>query len=260
MMNKRTVFYLVLITLFLAVGLYQCGSAPNFSNSKAKPIEHGLWDDLLGDYVDEKGTVDYKGFVKDKERLSKYLDLLSANPPAKEWSKNEKLAYWINAYNAFTIKLIVDNYPVESIRDLHPTVSIPLVNTVWHIEFFKIGGQDMNLNTIEHLILRKDFEEPRIHFAIVCASKSCPKLLNKAFEADKLEAQLDAQARAFVNDNFRNQISTDKVLLSKLFSWFKGDFTKKGSLIDFINQYSETPINKELKIDYLDYDWTLNGL
>lgn len=260
MIRKRMFLLLLLILSTLVVVVYQCDSSPDFSTSQSKSIEHALWDDLLSKHVDDKGKVNYKAFVEDSSRLNRYLDLLSSNPPAAEWTRNERLAYWINAYNAFTVKLIINNYPVKSIRDLHPSLSIPLLNTVWHLKFFKIGGQDMNLNSIEHQILRKDFDEPRIHFAIVCASKSCPKLLNRAFIASEIEAQLHAQAKAFVNDNFRNKISTDKIELSKIFSWFKGDFTKKVSLIDFLNQYSDTPIKKDVKVRYLKYDWSLNGV
>ena len=116
----------------------------------------------------------------------------------------------------------------------------------------------MNLDHIEHKILRKEFDEPRIHFAIVCASKSCPALLNRAYTADSLETQLTTQVKGFLADDFRNKISENKVGLSKIFSWFKGDFTKNGTLIEYINRYSAVKVNKDAEISYLKYNWELN--
>lgn len=222
------------------------------------PPSHEVFDKLLNEYVHED-QVDYKGFIANKNQFEKYLNLLSDNPPNKDqWSKDQQLAYWINAYNAFTIKLIIDNYPLTSIQDLHPTIYIPLVRTVWHKKFFSIGGELMNLDHIEHDILRKQFNEPRIHFAINCASFSCPPLRNEAFTAGKIDKQLNEQAVNFINDTKRNEISFDRGEISKIFSWFTKDFTKEGSLIQFINKYSKVKLNKEAKIEYLDYDWSLN--
>lgn len=223
------------------------------------PPSHQIWDQLLKANVSSSGIVNYKGFIKEKAKLEQYLKLISENAPdRKTWSKQEQLAYWINAYNAFTVKLIVDNYPVKSIRDLGPELKIPLIKDVWHYKFFKIGGVESSLDEIEHSILRKEFEEPRIHFAVNCASVSCPPLLNEAFMASKLEAQLDKVARGFINDSSRNKITADNAQISSIFSWFKGDFTKKGSLIDFLNLYSKVKIKPTAKISHLDYNWNLN--
>ena len=228
-------------------------------SSDAQSISHQIWDGLLTEHVSADGWVDYSAFKKDTILLQKYLDLLSSNPPNEAtWTKNEQLAYWINAYNAFTVKLIVDNYPIKSITELHPQPYIPMVNTVWHRNFFKIGGTTMNLDAIEHKILRKKFNEPRIHFAIVCASYSCPKLRNEAFTGDKVEAQLKDQAMNFINDPKRNIIQKDKIKLSKIFKWFNRDFTKNESLISFLNQYSEVKIDKDATIGYMKYNWSLN--
>src|SRR5690606_21092059 len=174
------------------------------------------------------------------------------------WSKDDQLAYWINAYNAFTVKLIVDNYPVESIKDLGPALKIPMLKDVWHYKFFTIAGQESSLDEIEHSILRKEFEEPRIHFAINCASVSCPPLLNEAFEAKTIDAQLDKVAKDFINDSSRNKITPSAIQVSSIFSWFKGDFTKNGTLIDFLNNYSTVKIKSDAKVSHLDYDWNLN--
>ena len=172
------------------------------------PPSHQLWNELLKSNVKSNGQVDYKGFIREKPKLEKYLKLLSENAPdRKTWSKNQQLAYWINVYNAFTVKLIVDNYPTKSIRDLGPSLKIPLIKDVWHYKFFKIAGVEMSLDEVEHSILRKEFEEPRIHFAINCASVSCPPLLNEAFVVDRLEEQLTRVATAFVNDPTRNNLT-----------------------------------------------------
>ncbi|MDX1629587.1 MAG: DUF547 domain-containing protein [Fulvivirga sp.] len=225
------------------------------------PPSHDIWDQLTKKHVRADGMVDYKGFIQDKDILERYLDLLSNNAPDPDtWSKEERLAYWINAYNAFTIKLIIDNYPVESIQDLHPTLKIPGVNTVWHKKFFKIGGVETSLDEIEHDILRKKFDEPRIHFAINCASFSCPPLRKEAYKAEKLNKQLDEMAHRFINDEKRNKITPDNPEVSKIFSWFTKDFTKHGSLRAYLNKYSDTKIKEGADIDYMDYDWRLNDI
>lgn len=227
--------------------------------AETSPPSHKAWNELLKANVNLDGTVNYEGFINEKAKLETYLKSISENAPdRKTWSKDEQLAYWINAYNAFTVKLIVDNYPVESIKDLGPKLKIPLIKDVWHYKFFTIGGQESSLDEIEHSILRKEFEEPRIHFAINCASVSCPPLLNEAFEASTINTQLDKVARGFINDSSRNKITPEAVHISSIFSWFKGDFTENGSVIDFLNQYSKFKIKADAKVSYLDYDWNLN--
>lgn len=252
---RQIINIFILLTGFLI--LQSCSVKDLASDSS--PINHNLWDSLLNTYVLSNGDVNYKGLVEDSVKLNKYLTLLKSNHPNdKNWSKDEQLAYWINAYNAFTVKLIVDNYPTKSIKDIKN--GIPFVNTVWDIKFINIEGAIYDLNNIEHGIIRQKFEEPRIHFAVNCASKSCPPLLNEAYTASKLDEQLTRQTKAFLNDSFRNEITNPtSVKLSKIFSWFRGDFKKKTSLIGFINQYAPIQINKDADIDYLDYDWNLNG-
>lgn len=246
-------FLLITVTLISWVGK---GNEFTYNNSVP---DHQLWDQLLKKHVDSAGHVSYKGFIADSTLLNQYLELLSNNPPnLSTWTEGEQLAYWINAYNAFTVKLIVDNYPVESIRDLNPTLYVPLLNTVWHIKFFSIGGKKFNLDEIEHTILRKQFNEPRIHFAIVCASYSCPSLRTEAYTAEKIEVQLEDQAIRFINDSNRNKITRQTLELSSIFRWFKGDFTKKGTLIAFLNQYSKVDIDPNAQISFMFYDWSLN--
>ena len=226
---------------------------PNNSN----PVSHDIWNGLLQKNVDANGHVNYKGFKSEEAQLEKYLNILrAAHPNTDKWSKDERLAYWINAYNAFTVALIIKNYPCKSIKDLGG--AIYKVNTPWDIKFITIQGITYDLNNIEHDIIRKEFNEPRIHFAVNCASVSCPNLRNEAFVASRLNEQLDDQARKFINDKSKNNISANNAQLSKLFTWFKGDFTKQGTVVAFINKYSTVKLSEKAKIDYLEYNWNLN--
>ncbi len=226
-------------------------------SSGAQPVSHDLWDSLSRAHVSPEGWVDYAGFVEDSARLNAYLDLLSRHHPNEAfWTDEQRLAYWINAYNAFTVKLIVDNYPVEGIKEIKN--GIPFVNTVWDIKFIEIEGQRYDLNNIEHGIIRSRFEEPRIHFAVNCASVSCPNLRDEAYRAERLDQQLNEQARAFLSDATKNVVRTDRVQLSKIFLWYRGDFTGRQGLIDFLNRYAPVKIDAEAEVEYLDYDWRLN--
>lgn len=248
-----------MLICILAVLLASCSGSVPTGTKGTSPPSHQLWTELLKMHVRDDGNVNYQGFLQDKAKLQRYLDTLSQNPPdTTTWSEAEQLAYWINVYNAFTVKLIVDNYPLESITDLHPTLHVPGVNTVWHKKFFRIGNQKASLDEIEHQILRKQFNEPRIHFAINCASKSCPPLRPEAYEAGKLEEQLTEQARSFINNPKYNQIEAERAEVSKIFSWFSGDFTKQGSLQEYLNKYSTVQLRADAAIAYKDYDWSLN--
>ncbi len=221
-----------------------------------KAPSHQQWDKLLKKYVNASGLVNYKGLQKDQDGLNAYLKTLSDNAPQDNWSEDEQKAFWINAYNAYTVSLILQHYPVKSIKDI--AGKIYKINTAWDIKFINIGGKKYDLNNIEHSILRKKYNDPRIHFAIVCASMSCPRLRNEAYTAAKLNAQLDDAGRTFLNDKSKNKVGADKAELSKYFSWYKGDFTKNASLPDFINKYSQIKINENTKISSLDYNWNLN--
>ena len=213
-----------------------------------KTFNHNSWNDLLQKYVSSRGNVNYKDFKTDETKLDDYLVLLSKNKPSSSSSKNEKLAYWINAYNAFTIKLILDNYPIKSIKD---------IKKPWDKEFITIDGESISLSHIEHEILRK-MNEPRIHFAIVCASVSCPKLQNTAFKSSTIETQLTTASKEFLADPSRNNIAQNRIEISKIFSWFSSDFKQNGSLIDFLNKYSEIAISQKASKSYKDYNWNLN--
>lgn len=244
-------------TLLLAVLLTGCFGFNCISRSLT--VDHTGWDRLLKKHVDEKGMVDYKGFKKDEAELKKYLDLLSKNPPTAKWSRDEQLAYWINAYNAFTIELVLRHYPVKSIKDIGSVIQIPFVNTPWDIKFITIGKEQYDLNNIEHDIVRKQFNDPRIHFALVCAAQSCPRLRSEAFIGSRLNQQLDDQGRDFLNTPSKNAISTKRASLSKILDWYSGDFTKNGQTLEqWINRYSNTKISKDTRISYLEYNWALN--
>ncbi len=221
-----------------------------------KAPSHQQWDKLLKKHVNASGMVNYKGFLKDKSELDAYLKTLSDNAPQKSWNKNDQKAFWINAYNAYTVSLILKHYPVKSIKEIGG--KIYKVNTAWDIKFINIGGEKYDLNNIEHKILRKKFDDPRIHFVIVCASMSCARLSRDAYTGDKVEAQLEAETKDFINDKSKNNITSSKAELSKYFSWYKGDFTNNGSVTDYINKYSQTKITANTKISSLDYNWSLN--
>lgn len=216
--------------------------------------DHAPFTQILGKYVSATGVVDYAGLKKDVATLDKYLSSLEKNAPAKNWTSNTVKAYWINAYNAYTLKLMVKHYPVKSITAIKYGEK-----SAWDYAWIKIGGETLSLNNIEHKKLRAKFNDPRIHFAVNCASYSCPILLNKAYEAKTLENQLDTQAKLFINDSKRNVITADKVQISEIFKWYKEDFTSAGSIIDYLNKYSKTKIKANAKVEYLSYNWNINA-
>ena len=214
----------------------------------SQDLDHKLWSELLSKHVSESGEVNYKSFKKDSVKLKDYISYLSKNTPSNGATKNEKLAYWINLYNALTVDLIVRNYPIKSIKD---------IKNPWKQRLWETANLSYNLDEIEHDILRK-MNEPRIHFAIVCASISCPKLQNKAFKAKTLDTQLTKATKTFLANNTKNEITKNQLKLSKIFKWFSKDFETKGTVIDFINLYTSTTISKDAKINYKDYNWNLN--
>lgn len=220
-------------------------------------VSHQLLTDLLQAHVKD-GVVDYPEILSD-QRFAAYLSLLDRVDPSALPAERERLAFWINAYNAAAIQGILEGYNPR-----------PYIG--WY-RFFKsrtygIGGARLNLSDLEHEILRKQFHEPRIHFAIVCASSSCPKLLSQAYNAAQLEQQLDQAARAFINDPTRNRFDRRRRIayLSKIFDWFEDDFSASaGSVLHFVARYvDEADLAHELglgvfRVAYLEYDWSLNG-
>jgi len=220
----------------------------NFWAVNAQPLDYSLWTEILQKYVSDNGAVNYKYLKNNKSAFESYLKLLSASAPKEDCSIDVKKAYWINVYNAFTVQLIIENYPLKSIKDLRRP---------WDQSFIEIGGEKITLNTIEHKILRP-MGDPRIHFAIVCASQSCPKLLNHAYEPSTLEDQLKNVTTVFINDPLKNNINKSSVKISKIFKWFKTDFPKREAFIAFLNSYSNIKILAQADVDYLNYNWGLN--
>jgi hypothetical protein len=225
-------------------------------NAQSQAPSHKTWDILLHKNVNENGLVNYQQFIIDSNILNTYLDTLRQHPPQKNWTKHEEMAYWINAYNAYTVQLIIRNYPVKSIKDIGG--SLYKVNTAWDIKFIKIGDETLDLNNIEHQKLRKQFDDARIHFAIVCASMSCPILLNEAYMPEILDAQLEKAGKLFLADITRNDIRANPPAISMLFKWYKMDFTKNQSLVAFLNTYSTVQFDEATNFEHLNYNWDLN--
>ena len=245
------------IILFLMIAGGGLMIAP-VSISADESVDNGIYAELLASHVDN-GVVDYQGLKNKEKKLDAYLDILAAFDPEK-LSRNHRFAFYINAYNAWTIKLILSGYPgVKSIKDLGSFFSSP-----WKKKICRINGKMLSLDEIEHEILRPTFKDPRVHFAVNCASKGCPKLIAEPFQGDILERQLDAAARGFVNDPEKNYLDGDTLYVSSIFKWFEEDFSH--DIPAFIKKYADNELKKQLseksgdiKVKYLDYDWSLNG-
>jgi len=260
------------VFILIGVWLFWVGNAQAFDH------QHRSWDSLLRQHVhwDRQGvasSVDYSAFKTEQAALDNYLDELSAVSfeSYRGWQKLQQLAFLINAYNAFTIKLILSEYPeLESIKELGSFFSSP-----WEKRFFKLLGKERHLDEIEHDMIRRpgDFDDPRIHAAVVCASIGCPGIRNEAFVADRLEAQLEDSLRRFLSDRTRNRYNAaeDRLEISKIFDWYGEDFVGyRGhpSMAAFLSDYAELLADEksaQLRIKagdtplaYLDYDWRLN--
>lgn len=247
--------YTVLLVPLLFMGCFKSAPAAKGTTN----VSHAIFDSLLHKYVSAEGLVNYQGFENEHQRFENYLTLLNTNIPSPSWSQDEQLAYWINTYNAYTIQLILKYKPDTSIKDITRGIQIPFVNSPWQIALIPLNGKCYNLDDIEHGIIRKDSTEPRIHFALVCAAMSCPRLRNEAYTGDKLQHQLTEQLTSFLKTENKNQISENALTLSPIFSWYKGDFTKGKTLIEFLQPYTSVKINLKASIDYMGYDWALNS-
>jgi hypothetical protein len=219
-------------------------------------IDHAAWSTLLARYVDDQGQVAYKNLqTNDHVAFAAYLNAL-AQARTDGMSEAEEKAFWINAYNAVIVNGVVQGYTAESLlgrKRLFSWFTVP------------VAGKDRTPDEIEHQILRQKFHDPRIHFAIVCASSSCPKLRREAYEPARLEAQLDEAAQVFLNDPTRNHFTAQEVALSKIFSWFAEDFRNNaGSVVAFVRRFVSAEKQAMLNLTdsdlrYLDYNWTLNA-
>lgn len=222
------------------------------------PFSHDLFNQVLQEHVD-KGKVDYAKLKANPEKLEAYLDMLAVAKPA-EMPYSAQLAFWINTYNALIIKGVIDHYPTKSVR------KIKLFGGFFSRLKFQVAGEKYSLNQIEHDIIRKEFVDPRVHFALVCASKSCPPLENSVYLSETIEEQLDAVTLKFVTNPEKVRLDRAKrrVYLSKIFKWYKKDFTEGyDGVPDFLSDYlpaedADFVLAKDVKFHYLGYDWTLN--
>jgi hypothetical protein len=227
-----------------------------------KPDIHDTWNQILTTYVHD-GVVNYRGLKGNQtaqQKLSTYLDSLG-KADISAFSKEDLLAFWINTYNAFTVKLILDHYPVRSIKD---------IPNAWEQKSWRVAGQLMSLNDIENIKLRKELHDPRIHFAIVCASKGCPDMQNRAYRADAVNQLLDDTARSFFRQqkNFQIEKSSNTLILklSHIFQWYGADFGKTDKeliafMLPFLPKETAEVITQAQKVElkYIEYDWSLNG-
>lgn len=227
-------------------------------------IDHRVWDQLLERYVNEEGEVNYnswKANAVDVQALDGYLAALSRGSRSSTASRAAQLAFWINAYNAVTVKGILREYPTTSIRN-HTAKLIGY--NIWKDLLLNVGGEPISLDAMEHQVLRK-MNEPRIHFAIVCASIGCPRLLNRAYVADQLDAQLTENARAFFAHPRNFVHEAGKFRLSAILDWFGSDFgDRQAGQLKSIAPYLPTQSARDaavanaVKVSYADYDWNLN--
>lgn len=250
--------YLFVLGQFLVSSISFSLSAQGFDHS------HSEFDLILKKYV-VNGFVKYKDLSKDRVALTQYLKSLSSLTANeyKDFNNAQKMAFLINAYNAFTIELILNNYPIKSIGDIGGPIR--LVNLArgapWKNYKFPLLGADRTLDWIEHSKLRIDFNDPRIHFAINCASIGCPALRKESYKAKNLDAQLQDSMLSFLNDKTKNSYNKEKgiLTLSKIFDWFKSDFEKKsGTVIQFVQIGFQDTIPSDVDIEYSSYDWNLN--
>jgi len=243
--------YVSALLCFLIMGLTTTAFA-------VQGIDHSLYAGLLKKYVKD-GVVNYQGFKDEESVLDKYLKVLE-EVDSKILSRDEKFAFYINAYNAWTIKLILSGYPgIKSIKDMGNLFKSP-----WKKKISRIDGKIITLDDIEHNILRPRFKDPRVHFAINCAAKSCPPLRSEPYRVSDLEQQLDEMTRAFINDRENNRLEGHALYVSSIFKWFKEDFNK--DIIGFFLKHAKGDLKEQLearrgkiKVNYLDYDWSLNG-
>jgi hypothetical protein len=231
--------------------------------------KHTLFTDMLKAYV-RRGVADYKSLCKDP-RFMRYIDQLKQVNPDTLGSGNEALAFWLNTYNAWTLKIVCDKYPLKSITELHSggaALAVVFKTTVWDKNLVTVYGKLTSLGFIEHKILRPKFKDARIHFALVCAAKGCPPLRSEAYEADRIDAQLDEQGRVFLADRGKNEFDIENKVahISPIFGWFKTDFgARKEAVLRYLSEFAPPGARGflkdgpgEWKLSYTSYDWSLN--
>jgi len=245
------------VIIFLFFIFY--GSTAFTSNSRSDiAVDHSIYATLLKKYV-HQGNVDYRGFKMEELKLDQYLKVLE-NVDSESLSRNEQFAFYINAYNTWTIKLILSGYPgIKSIKELGNILKTP-----WKKKICRIDGDVITLDDIEHHILRPRFKDPRVHFAINCAALDCPPLASEPYAGNTLDRQLNNAVTAFINNRRRNYFEGNILYVSRIFKWFKEDFNE--DVVGFFIKYADEDLKKRLeikkqaiKITYLRYDWSLNG-
>jgi hypothetical protein len=247
----------------LILGIACLSAAPVLAQAPAFDHSHAAWDALVKKHVvvlpgEHASQARYDGFAADRTALKTYLDALSGVGRAQfdGWAKNERKAFLITAYNAFTVEKILTRWPdIRSIWDFGKIFGNPFKD-----DFFQLLGGPMTLDGIEHGMLRKPgaYDDPRVHYAVNCASIGCPMLREEAYVAARLDAQLDQQAVRFLSDRSRNRFRDGRLEVSKIFDWFKEDFEPRTK---YFARYAEVlgyP-GGDVPIDFLDYDWTLNA-
>jgi hypothetical protein len=229
-------------------------------------FDHAAFTAILRGVVDEDGYVDYAALKERPAALDAYVARLAQTDPVN-LPDADRLAFWLNAYNAYTLYLVRERYPVGSILGTDTGPFIPGVNSPFSAKFAVIGGERVSLDDIEHGTIREEFDEPRIHFALVCAAVSCPPLRDEAYRGDVLDEQLDEQGRRFLQNPHKNQVDLreGEVVLSKIFDWFEGDFGGSPDDVQrYLAPYAATEAEREalaaarLDVEYADYDWSLN--
>ncbi len=278
----------VSVTLYSLVSRHICfaGSSaePGDPPSAIKGLDYGLYEDALSRFLDDRGMVNYRQLKNGRGELDQFTETLGALSQStyQNWNQAEQLSFWINAYNALTLKAVIDHYPIQAsfFKSLvYPKNSIRQIPGVWDELNFPVLGRQLTLNDIEHQIIRKEFPEPRIHLALVCASGGCPPLRGEPYRGETLETQLEDQAKVFLSDpeKFRIDREQNRIYLSAIFDWFKQDFAEKYTtetgfqggtdaerpVLKFISSYLHEQDAQYLregkyKIEYLDYDWSLN--
>lgn len=230
-------------------------------------IDHSPWNRFLASYVSEDvqgvNRVAYAAVTETDERaLATYIDQL-ASIPIRDYPRAEQLAYWINLYNALTVNVVLDHYPVDSIRDIDISPGL-FADGPWGKKLVSIEGVQVSLDDIEHRILRPIWQDPRIHYAVNCAAEGCPDLQREAFTAANTEGLFDAGARAYVNDPRGVRIETGKLIVSSIYLWFEQDFRPVGGVLAHLQRHAEPGLAARLEafnsIDDHQYDWTLNAV
>lgn len=262
-MMRNLLLVLTSITpLFATAGTERSVGKPGKGSVSLDKIDHSLWDQMLKAHVNDAGIVNYSNWKnQDLGKLDRYLAVLSTADLDTPATKEGQLAYWINAYNAVTVRGIIDEIPTSSIRN--HTAKLWGYN-IWKQLYLQVDGRKVNLDSMEHEILRP-LKEPRIHFAIVCASIGCPRLLNEAYVRDRLDSQLDTNAKNFFEQSRNFQVSGTTVRLSSILDWFGTDFgtgqaAQLRAIAKFVPARHQTLLRSgKAKVAYLDYDWNLNG-